>query len=383
MKVLVFPGRYPSPAQPFLATPIREYVRAISMLNDVVVLDAPREACSRERLFFSVREIDEGIPVIRSHFRESPVPKTTYPLFLASVISACRRIVREGFRPDLIHGYMYFIALPAVVLGKLLRVPVVFTEHSECYAMRLPWRIRQEARIALALADAVIPVSDSLRALMESQGIRGSFRVIPTAVDTKTFCPPVARRDLADGVKRVLFVGRLIPVKGVDILLNGLALLSKARKGVALDVVGDGNCRSEYESLAGHLGVSHLVTFHGFQPRDVVADFMRRSHALVLPSRSENCPNVLIEALGSGLPVVACDVGGVRELVRRESGVLCPREDPQGLAEALAWVLEHLGDYEPWEMAKHAQMNYSFEAIGRRLDSVYREVLARRGVSSA
>lgn len=378
MKILMFPTRYPSPAQPFLATPLREHARAVSLLNDVVVLDAPREAFSRDRAFFSVREMDDGIPVIRSRFRQSPVPKTTYLLFLASVISACRRIVLEGFRPDLIHAHMYFVALPAIMLGRWLGVPVVITEHSECYAGRLQWRIRQEARVAFRLADAVIPVSESLRSLMEGHGIRGAFRVVPNPVDTGVFAPGAVPPDPSRGTKRLLFVGRLMPVKGIDVLLDGLALLRNVRQDFALDIVGDGDHRAEYESQARRLGLERLVTFRGFQPREVVADFMRRSHVLVLSSRSENCPTVLVEALASGLPTVASDVGGVPEVVPKTMGVFVPKEDPEALAEALGWMLGHLGDYDRREMATYARTNFSLEVIGQRVDAVYREVVAGR-----
>lgn len=379
LRVLVVPSRYPSPAQPFLATPLREQVRAISLLNDVVVLDAPREAFSRDRAFFSTRDIDDGIPVIRSRFRQSPVPKTTYMLFLASMISAGRRIVREGFQPDLIHAHMYFVAFPAIILGKWLRVPVVITEHSECYAGRLPWRIRQEARVAFRLADAVIPVSDHLRSLMEGHGIRGVFRVVPNAVDTEVFIPREDPPDPLSPTRRLLFVGRLLPVKGVDVLLNGLALLSKVRRDFTMDILGDSDHRAEYESLACRLGVEHLVRFHGFQPREVVADFMRHSHVLVLPSRSENSPTVLVEALASGLPMVASNVGGVPEVVPKTMGVFFPKEDPAALAEALTWMLDHLRDYDQREMAKYARTNFSLEVIGKQVDEVYRRVLAERG----
>lgn len=361
-----------------MATTHREYVRAISLHHDVVVLDAPREESpGAHRLFRVERVTEDGVRIVRVRFRRSPVPKTSLLLHLLAVLVAGRTIVRDGFRPDLVHGRYYFIALAAGALGRFLGVPVVLAEGSECYAVGLPWRIRQEARFAMRLADVLIPASESLRVLMEQYGIRGDFRVIPNPVDTSLFLPSPGVR-ARGGTRRLLTVARQVPVKGFPTLLEALARLCRVRDDVVLDVVGDGFAYATNRTLARQLGIEGHVTFHGFRPRQAVAELMRRADLFVLSSLSENCPSVLIEALASGLPVVATDIEGVREVVPKDMGVFFPREDPQALAEALAWTLNHVGNYDPWEMARYAQLNFGLEAIGRRLDTVYREVLAGR-----
>ena len=150
-----------------------------------------------------------------------------------------------------------------------------------------------EARMAFRLADAVLPVSESLRASMESHGIRAAFRVIPNPVDTSVFRPGLSRSVSDSRRRRILFVGRLMPVKGVDVLLEGLSRLAKTRSDLRVDVIGDGAHRPAYESMARRLGLDGIVMFRGFQPREVAAEDLRRADVLVLPSRSENSRPVI------------------------------------------------------------------------------------------
>jgi glycosyltransferase involved in cell wall biosynthesis len=379
LNVLVFPARYPSPARPYLATFHREHVRAISRYHDVVVLDAPREeSTSIRKLFLVERSMEDTVDVVHAQYRRSPIPKTTLFLHVFSAVSAYRQIVRSGFRPDLIHAHMYFVALTAVVLGKLFRVPVLIAEHSECFATSLPGRIRMEAKFAMGMADMLIPDSHSLKAQMESQGIRGRFHVIHNPVDTEFFRPSPIRTDPKERPSRLLFVGRLASVKGIPTMLRGLAILKQRRGDFTLNIVGDGDGRNEYESLARRLGLEREVVFHSNVPRESLAAFMRSSHAFVLSSLSENCPCVLIEALASGLPVITSDVGGVREVVPEGMGVFFPRENPKALADALSLVLDNLNSFDPLALAEYARDNFSLEVIGERIDSVYRQILARR-----
>jgi glycosyltransferase involved in cell wall biosynthesis len=146
----------------------------------------------------------------------------------------------------------------------------------------------------------------------------------------------------------VLFVGNLVAVKGVDVLLKAWSRLAAA--GVLgsedrLAIVGDGPERGRLQAQAEALGLGPRVAFAGAVAFAEVPRWMAASDVLCLPSRSEGTPNVVVEALASGVPVVATRVGGVPELVRQgENGLLVPPEDAPALAEALASAL-----VRPWD----------------------------------
>jgi glycosyltransferase involved in cell wall biosynthesis len=376
LNVLVFPAWYPSPENPAAVSFLREHVRTVALRHNVMVLVGSREPSKIPSSLLVKQAVEDGVAILRMKYRRSPVPKTTGFRYLRGVVSAYRSVLKGGFSPDLIHAHFYPAALPALILGKLFRVPVLLTEHSASFAVGLNGVTKLEAKFALRRMRLLIAVSRSLQDQMESCGVRGEFRVIPNPVDTSIFFPDPSRRPSAGERKHILIVGRLHSIKGFPTLLNGLALLSRSREDFSLDIVGDGELRPELESLACRLGLQRHVTFHGFKPRETVADFMRRSRVFVLASHSENCPCALLEALASGLPVVSSDVGGIREAVPKHMGIFFPKGDAQALAEALSAVLDRLDSYDPLEIAAYARARFSLEAVGAQIDRAYTQVLA-------
>ena len=172
--------------------------------------------------------------------------------------------------------------------------------------------------------------------------------------------------------RRPLLVDRLDPAAHECdrvVAKDGSLALQASRER---DVVGDGPLRAEYERLAGELGVAGRVEFHGLQPKAELAERMRRADVFVLASRFENNPCVLLEAMASGLPVVATRVGGVPELVDDRSGLLADPRDPAALAARIAEALER--DFDREQIAARARERYGREAVGARLAGIYESV---------
>jgi glycosyltransferase involved in cell wall biosynthesis len=132
----------------------------------------------------------------------------------------------------------------------------------------------------------------------------------------------------------VLFVGRLVEVKGVRELLRAARLLLAQQAGLEVVLVGEGPLRRPLEEQAAGELAAH-VRFAGVQKPEAVARWMAAADVVCLPSHSEGCPNVVIEALACGRPVVASRVGGIPELVNSNCGILTPPRDPEALAAAL------------------------------------------------
>jgi glycosyltransferase involved in cell wall biosynthesis len=370
MKVIFVTTSFPTAEHPASGVFVLEHARAVAPYADVAVLHLDRRHGAR------------GIRAYRDGEAELPTWRVAYPYrptalsiaaHTAAGIVGYRAVRRAGFTPDVIHAHFFLSALPAALVAKATRTPLVETEQWTIFlpedpaTLTLPLRLG--ARAALSAARMVMPVSRSLERAMAAAGVRGPFRVVPNAVDTSLFEPGAG----GDGT-RLATVSMLNAQKGVDVLLRAFAK-ARSSRGLHLDVVGDGPERASLERLAGDLGVRDAVTFHGLLPKREIAAVLGRADLFVLASRFDNNPCVLVEAQAAGLPVVSTRVGGIPEIVDG-SGALVERDDVDAFAAAIAATLSDLGRYDRAAIAASANERYSLEAVGRAFADVYRDVTA-------
>ena len=163
--------------------------------------------------------------------------------------------------------------------------------------------------------------------------------LLPNWVDFDTEVKkPVEENDKSRG--RILFVGRLHPVKRVNLLLEAFAQLRKINPEVCLSIVGDGDGRQNLMALAKDLGLFDSVQFLGFQNHETVLDIMKQSDMIVLPSKMEGNPKVLIEAMMLRVPIVGTNVPGIRDIIRHgETGHLASEASALNLALSMDYVL--------------------------------------------
>jgi glycosyltransferase involved in cell wall biosynthesis len=371
MNVLVVTTAYPTPASPAAGVFVREHARAAARNVNVAVLHLDRSHDHRGLPRLSPVEDDE-LEVWRVTYPWSPVPLSA-ALHLAAAARGWRAVRRSGFRPDLLHAHFFLAGVPAVLLARHRRLPVVVSEHWSVFLpedpMELAPTLRRAAAFAFRNADAVLPVSEALQRGIEAHGLTARrFEIVRNVVDTDLFSNGGGPRN-----SRLLAVGLLYEAKGYDTLIAALAELD-----VELDIVGDGPLRAEYEALAQKHGVADRVVFHGLLPKTEVARMMREAELFVLSSRYDNNPVVVMEALASGLPVVATAVGGVPELVTAASGRLAPPGAPSSLASEIAAALG--SSYDRAAIAADAATRYGVDAIATQLAGVYASVT---GTSSA
>ena len=177
--------------------------------------------------------------------------------------------------------------------------------------------------------------------------------------------------------KRILLVALLSPTKGIPYLLQALAQLKERRQDFVLDIVGNGPDRQYYEKLTEKLELGKMIKFCGIKSKSEVAKYMTKCDFLVLPSLWENLPCVLIEAMASGIPVIATDVGGVKEMINENVGLLIPPKNTKALEKAIEHMLANCRHYSRERIAKYAREKFSYAAVSRQLDGVYREVLIK------
>ena len=259
--------------------------------------------------------------------------------YLWRLCAATRALAREE-RIDVVNSHWLLPQGLAVALarGRAAKFRHVATLHGGDAHLfgRLPGG-GALGRYVLHRTDAVIAVSSNIRERLElATGNDSGARLQPMGVDLQSFrdAPPTAERPFPQGY--LLFVGRLIPIKGVEVLLRALAALREENPGLGLVVIGDGPEGPALRELASELGLRGAVRFLGGRPHEEIAPWLRGCRVAVVPSvvrpggRAEGMPTVIPEALAAGARIVASQAGGVTDILEdgRNAWLARPR-DPE------------------------------------------------------
>ena len=301
---------------------------------------------------------------------------------------------------DVIHAHMSDSAIWAALVQPRCRRPAVVTHHSSAlidtvgrgrpvygwFRRRLLFLSARHVAVNVAVAEAV------RTPLARASGIPSErIDVIPNGIPL----PPQdavdaareARRqrgERADFAPRLLFLGRLAESKALDILIQAAPRLFEAYPTASIDIVGEGDEEDALQAQVKTLGLTEKIRFRGFAAD--VAPWLRQADLFVSPSRVEGLPFAVLEAMAWGLPVVASDIPGHRELVRpKETGVLVRLDDPEQLAEALIEALHETTRGQHLTEAAQALVaeGYSEAAMARRHVALYRSLATTPGSQKA
>jgi sugar transferase (PEP-CTERM/EpsH1 system associated) len=287
-------------------------------------------------------------------------------------------------QPDIVHTHAWGTLLEGLVAARFARVPVVI--HGEHGTLQLRPRQRWAQRFAWAAADRVLSVSSRLadRMARETGFPRERIRVIRNGVDLTRFgsvdhSAARAALGLSGTSRSVVTVGRLVPVKDHATLLQAFARVHRDDPAAVVVVAGDGPLREPLAARAAALGVDHCVRFLGHRPD--VELVLAAADVFVLSSESEGLSNTILEAMASGLPIVATRVGGADELVLDgETGQLVAPHSPSELAQALARLLGDPMLRRSMGAAGRARVEAEFSLAGMvgRYESLYMEAAATK-----
>ena len=292
-------------------------------------------------------------------------------------------------RARVLHVHFGQVAVLFVPLARRLGLPLITSFYGKdvsVFARQASWRER--FRSLWRYGDVCFALGPAMAGQLVALGCpEERVHVLPLAVDVERI--PFSRREPpARGEPvRLLTVGRLIPKKGVDVLLQALAQIAPSVR-VHLWVIGDGPQRRALEELAHSLGVTEHVTFLGWKPHPEVLTWMQRAHVFVLASRddpltgeTEGTPTVLLEAQASGLPVVSTRHADIPFIVEDgRSGVLVPEGDVQALAQALESVCAHPEQWSAMGQAGRSlvESRHDVKRIIVRLETVYDSTIKAR-----
>jgi len=278
------------------------------------------------------------------------------------------------------HAYGYFPTVAGGLAGLLRRAALVVTPHSDPGRRTLSKRVFDRVMPVLTLqrASRVIALTRREAAYLQSLGISADrTRVIPNGVDVSEFGNQSRHRASSPEVV-VLYVGRLYPAqKGLESLVRAMALLPRALDA-RLRLVGEdwGGVRL-LRSLAGRLGLQDRITILGRLDREALLREYANADLFVLPSLFEPFGIVLLEAMASGLPVVATRVGGIPEVVvEGRTGLLVDPDKPEQLAESVRRLCQDEGlRHSLGRAGRERAKLFSWETIAAQTREVYSEAL--------
>ncbi len=404
IKVLFLTSSYPRSSEDNAAVFLRNLAQSLQGLGVTIHVLAPADAVAGA-------EIEDGILVHRFRYfpkrwqnlaygsgilpnlRAYPWRWVQAPFFVVAMLLSLSRLVLLQ-RPDIVHAHWAIPQGFVALLAKLvLRIPLITTVHgTDAFAFR--------SGLIARLREWVIKNSDAWTANSHAtsaatcMSIAGRGLIIPMGVRVADFCRGDGAK-LREGApviaNIVLFVGRLVDVKGVDDLVTAFASLSPTLlEASELWIVGDGTNKPSLEEQARTLGIRHRVRFFGAVPNSALPDYYAAADLCVVPSvpgptnETEAQGVVLLEAFSARTCVVATRTGGIPETVENlKTGILVPPRCPQQLAAAIERLLNdpalrsHLAD----NAFTKVKESYDWQSIAERFAILYRSLARERVIS--
>jgi glycosyltransferase involved in cell wall biosynthesis len=382
--VLFLPSFYSDPDKPVVGSFFKEQALAVASMGIKVGLAyyEPRSVRKfginslKENHFQITSSQESELTVLRLHgfnpYLQSTLGGVAWSLLTEYLVN--RYIAIHG-RPDLIHAHnALWAGYAANRINHRLKIPYLVTEHSGAFLTGEVSTIQKKiAGRVYRGASEVITVSAALATSLEDLLKTRKPRTIPNCVDTDFFTLPPHQR--YHQIFSFLAIAHLSENKGIDVLINSFALKFANRTDTHLTIGGDGPIRNDLIALACKLGVEDRVTFLGALSRGAVRDAMWNANALVVSSFHETFGIVLVEAIATGIPVIATRCGGPNDIVIEEIGIQVKPGDVEDLADALE-KMRSGPLYSSETLRKHAQKKYDRPVFAKLLKAVYNVCLA-------
>jgi phosphatidylinositol alpha-mannosyltransferase len=310
-----------------------------------------------------------GRPV-RIPYNESVAPVAPWPAGYVLVRDALR-----GFRPDVVHVHEPLVPGPAMYSVLTSPAPVVATFHAYADRSRLLDAAAPALRPVWRRLAVRVAVSEAAASFVEDRFGGNGVRIVPNGADVELFAV-ADPAPLPDG-RRILFVNRLDRRKGFRVMVEAFRLLAEERQDVLLVVAGDGQDRRAVAELP--IVLRARVVMLGAVPHEDLPPYHAACEVFCAPATGrESFGVVLVEAMAAGLPVVASDIAGYREVVRNQvEGLVVPPRDPRAVAGAIGRLLDDPAAAGRFGRAGRARAGrYSWNTVAGDLEAVYAEAVS-------
>ncbi len=311
------------------------------------------------------------------------VKDPVFKLNLSPVITKkMRKILEKNF--DIVHCHHAFARLPltGIHVADKINIPSILTTHTVSLFpdSEYLWRPLSYGypryRLQINKVQKIIAVSKSAKTFIEYFANENKIRVIPNGVDVNRFSPE-NKNENVEKRPTILYMGRLVPKKGVHILIRAMSHVVKKYPDALLLIGGKGKMKTFLSSYASTLGLKENVRFLGYVPDSLLPNLYLSSNVFVLPSTtSESFGITLLEAMASGTPVIGSNVGGIPDVIH-DCGLIVEPGNPKKLSDAIITLLddENLRKKLGKKGRKRVEEKYSWDIVGKNIINVYKEIM--------
>jgi 1,2-diacylglycerol 3-alpha-glucosyltransferase len=365
--------------------------RSLGRRGHLVDIYAPRYGePDYRRIGVPMRERDLGPNVSVRRRVSLPVPSSTRQSRAAFPSPVAPAMLAFRAKPDVIHTHSFFgIGLEALLNGAVLGIPVIGTNHTTVagFGPHIPISVDRAGGYVTWFhnrCDYVTAPSQSVFAELGMARLRRPHLVISNPIDTMLFTP--VRPDEREALRArfgltgptIVYAGRLGPEKNIEVLLHALAALRRHGIAAELTIAGHGSHESILRKLAASLRIDQQVRFLGTLTQEDLARLLRIGDTFAIMSTSETQSMVLLQAMASGIPVVAADSRALPEFVSPANGVLADPHDPERLALILRELLASPERRQALGAAgRQSAERYGIETVSDQWEALYQSVLQR------
>lgn len=381
--VLVLPGWYPTWQDAFTGDFNQRQVKAAGLQTPQVVLyivkDQTQTLTHVETRYKQLTENIAEIIVIYPQKKNRQMDAVYSNLVFINLLYTYAEIIKKRWgKPLLIHSYIVIRGgLAGMLLGRKWKIPFILSEHWTIYYPEDPGYLlkrniifRWIVKMVFKNAARFLPVTNSLKQQVGTLLKPIPSTIIPNAVETELF---FYKEDAAKEPFRFVHISTMVYQKNPEGLLRGFKKFYELHADSCLWMVGP--YPKDVLEYAREIGLDErAVHFTGSVSYPRVAEILRFSHALVLFSRYENLPCVILEALCCGVPVISSNVGGVSEAIDIDNGILVNSEDEEQLTLAFIHRFTECRKYNRRKISDSATSLFAYKAVGSLINSVYGEI---------
>ena len=377
MKIFIIARGYPSKQDPTWGCFEKDQAEALSLQgHQVTILSVD----TRFRLYWRKLGIQCGVhnniavfnifllPYALLFF----LPKRLKDMFYAWQLELVyKRAIQQYGSPDVIYSHYLHNTLKAIPIRQKYHIPIVAMEHwSQMAYIPIPKSTISTAKRVYSSIDQLLTVSSALKDnILRQIGIDST--VVPNMVGQEFHYLP-SEQSKKDSIQ-LITTGRLIPEKHFDMLIQAIANIPSLP--LRLSIIGNGAEKYKLQQLINKLQIGHKVRLLGHKSKQEIVTLLQQSDIFVLPSQSETFGVAYIEALACGLPIIATDCGGPRDIVTKENGLLIPTNNQTALEQAITRLSNNLNQYDRQAIANDCQKRFASDNIAKHITQILEQTI--------
>jgi len=390
-KILWLTSWYPNSTDPFNGDFIKREAEAVALyqpLRILYVVKNNRKSRSEGNDYPDVHNLNKNLEEHILYYSSTDDDQSIYSkfkslrIYLSRNLEFIRQLRKNNELPDLVHVQVALKAgLIALYLKWKYRIPYILTEHWSGYypvsrdsLYKKSYLTRFVTRLIIKNAARFLPVSENLGNEISKHWSPVSFQKIPNVVNTNLFYPS---ESAPSAIFRFIHISSLQYPKNPEGIIRAFIKLLKQNIPAELELVGPLSASLNKFIKESGLNPDQLYCTGEIQYPQVALE-LRKSSSLVMFSFYENMPCAILEALCSGLPVLATKVGGIPEVIRKENGILVNAGNENELLDAMKEMIRNYQSYDRKQISDDAKKQFSYEVIGKEIAELYHSVLTNK-----